>query len=137
MAVMITMAVPVPTMNAATVNSQATTATVDQRVGRRPVAMARRALSQRDPGIPSSRLKAKSIRPAAASDDRPQNHIAIAMPADRRSPSCAEVVDEDRDDGDAAAEVVLAGAGQGRSGSGFGNSVERFGRWVVRATRKM
>ena len=49
-----------------------------------------------------------------------------------------EVVLEDRDDGDAAAEVVLAGAGlESASSSVAGKSVDRFGRWVVSATRKM
>ena len=36
--------------------------------------------SQPDPGMPSSRLKANSIRPADATDERPQKHMAIAMP---------------------------------------------------------
>ena len=86
-AVMMMIAVPVPTMNAATVNNQATTATAaSELAGVRYLWLTR--LSQPEPGIPSSRLKAKSIRPAAATDDRPQNHMAIAIPAARRSPSC-------------------------------------------------
>jgi len=43
--------------------------------------------SQPEPGRPSSRLNAKSIRPADATDDRPQNAIAIAMPAARIPPT--------------------------------------------------
>ena len=43
--------------------------------------------SQPEPGRPSSRLKANSIRPADATDDRPQNAIAIAMPAARMPPT--------------------------------------------------
>ena len=44
-------------------------------------------LSQPAPGKPSSREKANSIRPADATDDRPQNAIAMAIPAERTSPS--------------------------------------------------
>jgi hypothetical protein len=44
-------------------------------------------LSQRLPGTPSSRLNAKSIRPADAIDEKPQNVIAMAMPAASRPPS--------------------------------------------------
>ena len=36
--------------------------------------------------MPSSRLKANSIRPAEATDDRPQNAMAMAIPASNRSP---------------------------------------------------
>ena len=39
--------------------------------------------------MPSSRLNANSIRPADATDDRPQNAMAIAMPAASRLPSWA------------------------------------------------
>ena len=85
MAVTMTMAVPVPTMNAATVNShEITTIAISEFAGVRYVWDT--FLSQPDPGRPSSRLKAYSIRPAEATDERPQNAIAIAMPAASTSP---------------------------------------------------
>src|SRR5829696_9950419 len=43
--------------------------------------------SQPLPGMPSSRLKAKSIRPADAIDEKPQKVMAKATPADRIPPS--------------------------------------------------
>ena len=43
--------------------------------------------SQRLPGTPSSRLNANSIRPAEAIEEKPQNVIAMAIPAARRPPS--------------------------------------------------
>ena len=42
--------------------------------------------SQRLPGTPSSRLKAKSMRPAEAMDENPQNVMAMATPTARRPP---------------------------------------------------
>src|SRR5215213_785488 len=85
-AVMITMAVPVPTMNAATVNShEITTIAISELAGVRY--RWDTFFSQSEPGRPSSRLKANSIRPAEATEDRPQKAIAIAMPALRTSPS--------------------------------------------------
>ena len=85
MAVTMTMAVPPPTIPAATVNSHAT------------MTMATIALagvryrcetffSQREPGMPSSRLKAYSIRPAEAIEDSPQKAMAMPMPAARTWP---------------------------------------------------
>src|SRR5690349_1360464 len=44
-------------------------------------------LSQRLPGTPSSRLNAKSIRPAEAIDEKPQKVIATAIPTASRPPS--------------------------------------------------
>ena len=81
-------------------------------------------------------MNAKSIRPAAATEDSPQKAIATAMPAAEQVPEeVAEVVDEDADDRDTAAEVVLAVVAG--SSSDAGNSVDRFGVWSVSAIRKM
>src|SRR5260221_12554805 len=44
-------------------------------------------LSHLLPGRPSSRLKAKSIRPAEAIDEKPQKVMANATPAASRPPS--------------------------------------------------
>ena len=85
-AVTMTIAVPPPTTTAATENSQATTTiAVSALAGVRK--RCETFFSQREPGIPSSRLNANSIRPAAATDDSPQKAIAMAMPAASRSPT--------------------------------------------------
>src|SRR5438093_167344 len=82
---MMMMAVPVPTMNAATLNShEITTIAVNELAGVRY--RWDTFLSQPAPGRPSSRLNAYSMRPAEATDDRPQNAIAMAIPALSRSP---------------------------------------------------
>ena len=59
----------------------------DEGVRRGPIAM-RDLLEPAGAGTPSSRLKANSIRPAEAIEERPQNHIAIAMAADSRRRPC-------------------------------------------------
>ena|SRR5438132_2936623 len=87
MAVTITIAIPpppglprAPTKNAATVKRNATTTMVTREFeGVRY--RCDTFFSQPEPGTPSSRLKAKSIRPAEATDDRVQNDMAIAIPA--------------------------------------------------------
>src|SRR5437773_4069455 len=87
MAVTITIAIPpppglprAPTKNAATVNRNATT-TIVTRAFDGVRYRCDTFLSQADPGTPSSRLKAKSIRPAEATEERVQKDIAI----DRKS----------------------------------------------------
>src|SRR3989304_5082682 len=85
MAVTTMMAVPPPRMNATRVNSQLiTTMPISEFAGVRY--LCETFFNQPEAGSPSSRLKAKSMRPAEAIDDRPQKAMAMAMPADRMSP---------------------------------------------------
>src|SRR4051812_4490911 len=84
-AVTMTIAVPVPTMNAATVKSHDTTAiAISEFAGVRY--LCETFFSQLEPGRPASREKPKSLRPAAATEDRPQKAIAMAMPAEMKFP---------------------------------------------------
>ena len=80
MAVTMTTAMPRPTQKAKKVRMKAPTTMAAQRVGRRSDTDGETFFSQPDPGMPSSRLNANSIRPADATDERPQKHMAIAMP---------------------------------------------------------
>src|SRR3972149_5142447 len=85
MAVTTMMAVPPPRMNATRVNSQLiTTMPISEFAGVR--FLCETFFNQPEAGSPSSRLKAKSMRPAEGIDDRAPKAQAVGVAAGREAP---------------------------------------------------